>query len=641
MRLPERRASRVTARAGLAIAGLAGLLATIIAAGGGFSLTLGGFVVRAHRPWVLIGVALVAAGVSIWRAGVAGVRAELDSAWDRRAVIAPWMAAAAATATLVVGLAWGTWAAGGSDSYGYVSQALLFTRGQLVGDEPLAREAPWPAPASTMSPLGYRPGVTSGTIVPTYPPGLPLVMAAAAKLGGVAAVFLVVPLAGMAAVWLTYLLGRWLFDETCGAVAAILLAASPVFLYQVVQPMSDVPVTAWWLAALVLAVRRRDALAGACAGAAVLTRPNLAPLALIPIVVVVLRERHHATPLLGVVRRLAIFGAPLAMGVAGLLWLNQQWYGHPIASGYGTVGTLFALSNIPVNLARYPRWLWDTQTPFVFLGLAAPLVAWLTVRRAGASRAASSERFPAIAPSMVAAGFALIVFASYLAYAPFEDWWYLRFLLPGLPLLLGASALVALVIVGSVPKAARAALVACGVAALAAYQVDTARAGHAFDLRDYESRYGDTGRFVERTLDPHAVLLAVQQSGSLRLYSGRETIRFDGIQPDWLDRALSYLIDAGYHPYFVLEAWEEHQFRTQFAGTSVYGRLDWPMAADIRSTTPVHIYDPADRQRYGANEPVATIVYRPNWSGGPSQIRTIHRSPQPPTATRAPNTPGP
>ncbi len=93
----------------------------------------------------------------------------------------------------VVGLAKGTWVAGGADAYGYVSQALLWLNGLPVRAEPLAAIVPWPQAEWSLSPLGYRPGLGPGLIVPTYPPGLPLVMAAAAGIGGPGAVFWVVP----------------------------------------------------------------------------------------------------------------------------------------------------------------------------------------------------------------------------------------------------------------------------------------------------------------------------------------------------------------------------------------------------------------------------------------------------------------
>jgi 4-amino-4-deoxy-L-arabinose transferase-like glycosyltransferase len=82
-----------------------------------------------------------------------------------------------------------------------------------------------------------------GGIVPTYPPGLPLVMAAAQRLAGEGAVHAVVPLQGGVAVWLTFLLGRRLGGARAGLAAALLLASSPVFLAAAVRPMSDLPAT--------------------------------------------------------------------------------------------------------------------------------------------------------------------------------------------------------------------------------------------------------------------------------------------------------------------------------------------------------------------------------------------------------------
>src|SRR3989442_13375157 len=67
--------------------------------------------------------------------------------------------------------------ANAADQYGYISQASLWARGQLTTYEPLATVAPWRDATWTFSPLGYRPGPLPGTIVPSYPPGLPIVMA--------------------------------------------------------------------------------------------------------------------------------------------------------------------------------------------------------------------------------------------------------------------------------------------------------------------------------------------------------------------------------------------------------------------------------------------------------------------------------
>ena len=54
--------------------------------------------------------------------------------------------------------------------------------------------------------------------------------------------FYVVPVLGACTLWFTYLLGREATgSRTVGALAALLLLASPVFLTHLMVPMSDVP----------------------------------------------------------------------------------------------------------------------------------------------------------------------------------------------------------------------------------------------------------------------------------------------------------------------------------------------------------------------------------------------------------------
>src|SRR5207249_9681056 len=110
-------------------------------------------------------------------------------------------------------------------------------------------------------------------------------MAAAMKISGTReAMFLIVPILGAVTVWATFLLGRQLDTSIVGLVSAFLTACSPTFLFQLVQPMSDVPVTAWWLLAAAGLFRRPKAapfLAGLACSAAVLTRPNLVALTLV------------------------------------------------------------------------------------------------------------------------------------------------------------------------------------------------------------------------------------------------------------------------------------------------------------------------------------------------------------------------
>jgi 4-amino-4-deoxy-L-arabinose transferase-like glycosyltransferase len=82
---------------------------------------------------------------------------------------------------------------------------------------------------------------------------------------------------------MTFVLGRRVTGSPGTAlVAALLLAVSPPFMFHLMQPTSDVPAAAWWLLAIVAAHDRSwlgAAGSGAAASMAVLTRPNLLPLA--------------------------------------------------------------------------------------------------------------------------------------------------------------------------------------------------------------------------------------------------------------------------------------------------------------------------------------------------------------------------
>ena len=163
------------------------------------------------------------------------------------------IAAVAAIWTASAGLIWGTYVAGGPDSYCHINQAELFVQGRVQDPQPIVAEAAWPDRVNTAVPVGHvaAPHAVVAA-VPMCPPGYAASLAVARLVGGRAAMFWVVPLFGALAVWCTFLIGRRLAGAPAGLLAAVLLATSPAFLYQVVQPMSDVPAAATWAAALVV-----------------------------------------------------------------------------------------------------------------------------------------------------------------------------------------------------------------------------------------------------------------------------------------------------------------------------------------------------------------------------------------------------
>ncbi len=535
------------------------------------------------------------------------------------------IAIAAATSLFAVGIRWNTFAAGGSDSSCYLNQARLFRSGTTHIDQPLIAAAPWPRAEWTFVPAGHVPSPVGRdragvSIVPMCPPGLPLVMAVAGVVRG--GDFLVVPLAGALAVWLTFVLGRRLENERVGAAAAVLLACSPIVLFQVVQPMTDVPAMTWWLLAAVLAIGVREGgsrpfAAGLAASMAILTRPNLLPLVVLFILYVAsgvsrtFGDRSDGPPKGG--RHVLSFVTGLAPGFALLAILQTKMYGSPIASGYGPVQALFTTANVLPNLARYPRWLLGVHTPFLLLAFAAP---FLTERRAEA---------------WLGLAIAAATLALYLPYIVFEDWWFVRFLLPALPWLIVLS-LVVIDRVATRVLANRAAIAIVGLTAiLGAVWITTARDRRAFELVQLERHFIDAGTFAAKQLPANAAVLTVRHSGSVHYYSQHPTVSWDTLPPDALDRALDLLRSRGLTPFLLLDTSEEGAFRERFERASPIGRLDWPPIARVGRT--IRVYDPADRARYFSrvrNLPYAPAVQPLLWETSATRSVRFASSPSSP-----------
>jgi hypothetical protein len=477
------------------------------------------------------------------------------------------IAAVAAAAVFVVATAWNTRAAGGSDSSCYVLQADAFAHGHAVLRHPLAGTIPDATPAM-FAPAGFNPSPRDPfAAVPICAPGLALMMAVVRPFGKTA-VFMVVPVCAALGVWLAFVFARRATDGVAGVAAACLLACSPIFLYQAVQPMSDVPAMLLWLAALTATARGDRAGqigGGACASLAVLVRPNLA-LAIVPFVWLFPDRRAWMRWVAGAVP-----------GFAALAVLNAIRYGSPFATGYGSASDLFSAAHVASNLARYPRWFVETESPLAVLAVAAP---WAT----GGDRA--RRRL-----AMVALTSAALVAAPYFAYTVFDDWWYLRFMLPIVPVVLVYGVAVAL---GGIPDAFRVAAAILLASVVGAWCVHVATTRHVFELQALESRFILTGRYA-RAQPVNAVFVAGQQSGSIRYYGDRPTLAWDAIPPAALDRTIAALARAGWTPLIVLEDAEEPLFRQRFAGQDA-GRLDWAPSGAITALTRVRIYDPAARR---------------------------------------------
>jgi hypothetical protein len=536
----------------MAATALAGVYAIAVAWSGGFTLHLGRVRMRSHswvRPALL---ALAGAGVLVYSARPYVTGFVTRAARTLESVRAAAVLAAAASAwAFVAGTAFGTFAIGGADSYGYVAQARLFAEGRLTDTVPVSADYTWPDVAATFTPLGFTPGLAPGVIAPRYPPGLSLLMAPLAALSEHAIYFLV-PCFGALLVWTTFRLGSAIGAPLAGGLAAALLSISPTFLYQVVQPMSDVPAAAGWLAALLIASRGttwRATAAGLLSSIALLIRPNLAPLACIVLVVAAFARGDDAR---GRLPRVVACAAAMTLAFVLLGWIQDVRYGSPAASGYGSVSDAFSIGYIRENLSRYPRWLTETHTWFIWLSLGAPF--WIARR---------STR-PLLAWAALALAGA--VWASYLPYLYFhrEEWFYTRFLLPSIAIMLLFAAAVALWLLRRGPAVIRAAVALLLLTTLAVHGIQTARTRGAFDIRTQERKYPLAGAFVRDRLPPRAIVLAGQHSGSIRYYADRPTFRWDLLSPTRLDQALATFRAQGYEPFLVVDGAEYEDFKKRF-----------------------------------------------------------------------------
>jgi 4-amino-4-deoxy-L-arabinose transferase-like glycosyltransferase len=434
-----------------------------------------------------------------------------------------------------------------------------------------------------------------------------VVMAPLAAAAGRDAIFWLVPLAGAVLVWSAFVIARRLAGGLAGATAAILTATSPIVLFQVVQPMNDVLAAALWMAGLAIVLIDRpkglspqvsrgsdplreprgdkplglSLIAGFVCGLAILVRPNLAPLALVIAAAPLVLKWPQPT------RAVVIMAAAALPGLLLLLWLNQQLYGSIVASGYGDAAQLFAVGHIRQNVFNFGRAFLDTQYLVPLLGVAAPFAFTDLERR--------------IAILLLAA--VAIVAAIYCLYQPYAEWWYLRFLIPAVVLLviLTAAAGVALA-----SRARVAGLVPIVAVLLAILGTRAAAERQVFELQRLEGRYREAAALVANRLPEHAVVITVWESGSVRFHAGREALMWDSLDPAWLDRAVTWLQERGRQPYFLFERREEPEFRTRFRGHSIYGALDWPPRVDLNRQ--VRIYDPADRARFLAGEHYPTDI---------------------------------
>jgi hypothetical protein len=303
--------------------------------------------------------------------------------------------------------------AGPNDAGGYMNLAKMLRAGEVIGTP---RTLPNDAQASAdVSP--YVPGTfwptADGKMVPEYPPGLPMIFAAAA---------LPVPLENAVPMVILLQLGLGLyftrrlalafgFSDGWSWLAAFLLGMNAVYVWQGVQPQSDGPAAVWVTAAVGWAWTSRTRpwhalLAGAATALAVLIRPTNVLVA-VPVLIC----------LIGHWRQLALWIAGGIPGAVWLVWYNRELYGAVVATGYGDMSTNFGAQFVLPTLKSYAKWLPLYFSPIVILGFAGIFVR--------------QENLRARLVLATWVGVFAVFYAFY--WCTWDNWYNMRFVLPAAP----------------------------------------------------------------------------------------------------------------------------------------------------------------------------------------------------------------
>jgi hypothetical protein len=526
---------------------------------GGFVTTAWGIRLSARSPVPSFVVAILLA--ALW-AGRAARRSSFQAELARFERVClerwQWTVATIAVAALATSATFHTFSATGADAAGYLSYARLLQGGRLVAAEPLAERATWADAPATLAALGWRPGRQPIEQVPTYAIGLPLVLVPALALGGDVAASLMLPLTFALLIIASAAIAQRLAGAVAAVTTAVWLATSPVALVHAMQIMSDVPVTAAWMAGWWLVFRRQWRAAGLAIAVAVLIRPNLAPLAALPLLFVAF-DTVSGRPVLRSAGPVLVAGAVVA-------FLQWRYFGSPLRSGYGTAEEIYALSNVWPNTALYTRWLIETHGPWLLLAPLALLMSrrellWLFVFAAG-------------------------VVAAYLAYAVFEAWTYLRFLLPAMTVAMLAVAVIVAEAHRRLPVAIRLPVVVGTLLALMTMNLAAAREHGVFRFADRQARGRLLGSHLASNTSEHAIFISGEHSGVVRYYTGRSVLRWDLMDVQAMEPALEQLRADGHELWVALDDWEEPLFRQKFPRLASVS-IDHRPAFESRTGVPV------------------------------------------------------
>jgi hypothetical protein len=423
---------------------------------------------------------------------------------------------------------------GASDWYGYYAESLLFRHGQLT-----MKTAFPPAQYPAFAPLGFH--AVGDRIIPQYPPGYPLLLALFGLLGWE---FFVNALGGTLTILVFYLILRDLDSRGMALLYTALWAFFPVALFIAIRVMSDLIATLFILLAYYLFTRNRIFWSGMAFAYAVAVRPSCALFFFVLL------------PLL--VKKKKFWPFCLSSAVIGGLYGLYNWavFGRPWATGYGRFANELTAHVFRHHFLYYGKTMLVIMTPLLIVPALLPLAL---------RRPRSWFYFSWLA--------SFWVFYSFWV-AGADSWWYLRFLLPGLPALFILSAVglqdIRERLLALKPRwrpLLKAAAIMLLVAMLA-YFHDYSDRNQVFSA-DKGEMYYRASKVLESRVPRNSLVGGLEMSGPVRLYSGLESFRWD--LPEGLELIGDFL-KKGRPVYLFIEPWNrehpalktiESNFRTE------------------------------------------------------------------------------
>jgi len=445
-------------------------------------------------------------------------------------------------------ISWAGYGVGGSDSYGYGSLAKTFS--QLKATQPVKELAELNLPQDYIDmfiPLAYIRGPEPGTMSNIYSIGIPLQGAAAAFIfGWDIGPFLISPLSATLSILLIYLIGlEFGLSRKLSAAGGVLLGIFPTIVAQGSVFMSDVPAMLWCMIAVFAALRSRKnphwaIAAGFAFGVSVLIRPSNA-LLLFPI--------FFALPIsIKSLIRFGLGGLPAALL---LFSYNRAAFGNPFVFGYAAIGLYgnFNVTQFRTHLSQFIYWIAILMPPAALFFWAATVVNKSVQWR---DRALIISWFT---------GFYLFYCFYDFKYDYDANWYYTRFLLPGMPaVILGFLLTIRYISDLFSASTDNAAQKATGkfvvqLLFLAPALMTSASRIHFYSLYDTgvgAEAFRKAAQWAGDIIPQNSLIASLEYSGVVKYYTNFYPLRYDQVTPERWSVVKDRIKEKGYQLYALL-----------------------------------------------------------------------------------------